>query len=171
MNTCRFLPGLTKLTAVLAAACAFVVRGNLPAALLGTFFGNPVTFPVIAATSVNFGRRLLGVATVRSMEGIPQQGMHHAWTGLWQTVKGWFGYGPGMSEHLSGFFNDIFVPYLIGGILPGLVVAAAAYFLARPLIAAYQTRRKSRLLARAKQRIAARKALDAKRAKAGSTRP
>ncbi|MFQ5623206.1 MAG: DUF2062 domain-containing protein [Paracoccaceae bacterium] len=156
---------------VFAAACAFVFRGNIAAALLGTFFGNPITIPVIAAASVNFGRRLLGVGHLRSMEGMPPEGMHHAWTGLWQTIKGWFGYGPGMSENLSEFFNNIFLPYLVGGIFPGLVVSVAAYFLARPLIAAYQTRRKGRLLARAKQRIAAKKTREAQRVRAGSARP
>src|SRR6056297_3944816 len=37
---------------VIATALAFVLRGNLMAALLATFFGNPLTFPIIAAVSM-----------------------------------------------------------------------------------------------------------------------
>ena len=49
--------GLHFLTAV---GLAWALRGNVLAALLGTFFGNPLTFPVIATVSVELGSRMLG---------------------------------------------------------------------------------------------------------------
>ena len=49
-------------------------------------------------------------------------------------------------------------PYFVGGLLPGLVAAIAGYYLLRPLIAAYQTRRRARMLARAHDRLVAAKA-------------
>jgi len=46
---------------------------------------------------------------------------------------------------LSSFFYQVFVPYFVGGILPGLVSGAICYFMSRPLIAAYQNKRRARL--------------------------
>ena len=45
---------------VFAAALAWVMGGNMVAALLATFVGNPVTFPLIAAVSMEVGTWLLG---------------------------------------------------------------------------------------------------------------
>ena len=45
---------------VLAAGLAWMVNGNLMAALLSTFFGNPLTFPFIAAVSMELGSWMLG---------------------------------------------------------------------------------------------------------------
>ncbi len=45
---------------VLAAALAWLVRGNILAAVFGTMVGNPLTFPFIAAFSLETGWRILG---------------------------------------------------------------------------------------------------------------
>jgi uncharacterized protein (DUF2062 family) len=45
----------------------------------------------------------------------------------------------------------VFFPYLIGGILPGLITATIAYYIAVPLISAYQQRRKKVLRAKLDQ--------------------
>ena len=39
------------------------------------------------------------------------------------------------------FWNEVFYPYLIGGILPGIIAATIAYYLSVPVIRAYQKRR------------------------------
>ena len=44
----------------LAAFLAFLMQGNIVAALLATFFGNPVTFPLIAAACLELGNWMLG---------------------------------------------------------------------------------------------------------------
>jgi uncharacterized protein (DUF2062 family) len=36
----------------------------------------------------------------------------------------------------------VFLPYLIGGIVPGVIVGLAAYYISLPVITAYQKRRK-----------------------------
>ena len=43
-----------------AAALAWVLRGNILAALLGTFFGNPFTFPLIVVGAMETGSLILG---------------------------------------------------------------------------------------------------------------
>ncbi|RMD91547.1 MAG: DUF2062 domain-containing protein, partial [Alphaproteobacteria bacterium] len=45
---------------VLAALIALLIRGNVLAAVLATFFGNPLTFPLIAAASLKLGALILG---------------------------------------------------------------------------------------------------------------
>ena len=46
---------------LLAAGLAWLMRGNLIAALLGTFVGNPITTPIIALSAVETGHWLLGI--------------------------------------------------------------------------------------------------------------
>lgn len=128
---------------VLAATIAWALRGNILASLLGTFFGNPITFPLIAAVSMEFGSYLLG------HPGYPlhlvltafQQAAHDLW---WNMIAIF----TDRTAHWSGlalFFNRVFLPYLVGGILPGIACAVASYLLANPLISAYQKARVARL--------------------------
>jgi uncharacterized protein (DUF2062 family) len=46
---------------------------------------------------------------------------------------------------LSDFYGEVFYPYMIGGIMPGIVTATVAYYLSVPVIRAYQNRRRKRL--------------------------
>ncbi|MFQ5439433.1 MAG: DUF2062 domain-containing protein, partial [Paracoccaceae bacterium] len=45
---------------IIATFLALLFRGNILAALLATFFGNPLTFPLIAGGSLSIGHWLLG---------------------------------------------------------------------------------------------------------------
>ena len=45
---------------LVAALFAWLIRGNLIASALGTFFGNPLTFPIIWAATFNTGALILG---------------------------------------------------------------------------------------------------------------
>ncbi len=142
----------------LAAICAVMVRANVLASLLGTFFGNPLTFPFIATISLSFGRRLFGLRSSGHDFVRVKDAFSDAFAGLWQSTKSIFGFGPSAWDRLADFWSSVFLPYLVGGLAPGLICAIAAYTLSRPLIAAYQARRKSKLLARARERMLARQA-------------
>lgn len=136
----------------LAAGIAWLLRANIIAGLFGTAVGNPLTFPVISVTSLWLGRWILG----RTHGGSEFREVSHAFAegmnAIWATVKSWFGYGPSMLDGLLSFLDDIFLPYLIGGIIPGLVTGAVCYWLLGPIVAAYQERRRRRLAARAVER-------------------
>ena len=136
---------------VLAAALAWVLRGNILAAVFGTAVGNPLTFPFISVAALWLGRMMMG----RTHDGSGFEKVSHAFAeainSIWPTVKSWFGYGPSMWDGLWDFFNDVFLPYLIGGILPGLVCAVICYWLIGPIVEAYQERRRRRLQKRAGQ--------------------
>lgn len=77
---------------VIAAALAFITRSNILASALGTFVGNPLTFPLIAGSSFFVGQELTGI--VIHTPDHPSLG----W--LWDNI------------------DHIFIPYLVGGCCP-----------------------------------------------------
>lgn len=139
---------------MLAVALARLVRGNVLAGLIGTAAGNPLTFPIIASISLGIGRRIVGYgATGRDFSRI-SDAFWQFLIGLWQSLLSLVGFGEPQWQKLTLFVRDVMWPYFVGGLLPGLVAAIATYYLARPLIAAYQARRRVRMLARARKRLA-----------------
>lgn len=130
-----------------AAGCAWLLRGNILASLFGTIVGNPITFPFISATSLWLGRRIMGGddSAGSDFDAITNA-FGDAFTSIWTTMKSWFGYDtPSMLDGVTTFAYDVFLPYLVGGILPGLVCATVCYFTLGSIVDAYQRRRRSKL--------------------------
>lgn len=136
----------------IAAGMAWVVRGNILAALFGTVVGNPLTFPFIAPLALWLGRWMLGRGSDAGSEfEVVTHAFANAMNSIWITMQSWFGYGPSMLDGLIDFLDEVFLPYLIGGILPGLVTAVISYWIIGPIVAAYQERRRRRLAKRAER--------------------
>ncbi len=121
------------------------MRGNMLAALLGTFFGNPITFPIIAFTSMKLGHLILGTnfdesqhATIFGKFVGAGQDLKHNFFAIFTDATTQWG-------NLYNFWNEIFLPYLVGGLLPGIVAGVVSYYLSGPVIAAYQKHRRKRL--------------------------
>ncbi len=133
--------GIHMLMAVIAA---YIVRANVLAAFILTFFGGPLTYPFIAAGSLVLGRWILGQDRDNAEFEAVHTAFYDAAKGLWHMIKGWFGYGDGTPASLYVFFTDIFWPYLIGGTILGLIAALILYFVLKPLIATYQSFRRER---------------------------
>jgi uncharacterized protein (DUF2062 family) len=49
---------------------------------------------------------------------------------------------------LHGFYDEVFFPYMIGSVLPGIVAATICYLIALPLIRGHQKRRQKALRAK-----------------------
>ncbi|MEO0999442.1 MAG: DUF2062 domain-containing protein [Pseudomonadota bacterium] len=139
-----------------AMLCAWLLGGNIVASLIGTFIGNPLTFPVIAWISLGLGRWMLGLGGDESEFAAIAGAFAEAANGAWATAKSWFGYGPSAWDRLVVFLREVFLPYFIGGLAPGALAAALVYYLTRPLVAAYQRRRRTKLMERAKRAVARR---------------
>jgi uncharacterized protein (DUF2062 family) len=154
---------------VLAALLAILFRGNVMAALLGTFFGNPLTYVPIAVVSLNLGHWMLGTEPSTEVDesifgkfvGSGEDLFLNSWYALTGQPVSW--------DATILFWNDVFWPWTIGGIAPGIVTGIAAYAVSLPLIEAYQRRRRGALKkkldairARAAEKAAAKKAAPSK---------
>ncbi len=133
---------------IVAAIISRVMQGNILASLMATFFGNPLTYVPIGIVSLQTGHWLLGTEFEeyhqRSFAGKFVDAGHD----LWHNLKSVFtGETPDWS-HLAVFYDEVFFPYLVGGVLPGVVAATICYYLSVPLIRAYQHRRKGALRAK-----------------------
>ena len=135
---CSFTP-FFGLHFFLAAFVAYIFKGNIVAALFGTFFGNPVTWPFIASFSVKLGQIILG-HPVTNFETFLEHFVE-AYDATIQGVKSLFGYGESDWALLYSFFRDLFLPYFIGGFVLGLIAALFTYFVFRPIIYAYKVTR------------------------------
>ncbi|WP_172960991.1 DUF2062 domain-containing protein [Oceaniglobus roseus] len=139
---------------LVSAGLAWAMRGNILAALLGTFIGNPLTFPIIATVSVELGSRMLGLE-----HGVPLPSVvssfSYASLELWTNLKAVFTGRPVQWSNLHGFFSYVFMPYLVGGIPTGILAAVMSYVASRPLISAYQKARIKRLKKKYEKRRAA----------------
>ena len=136
---------------LLAWGIAAVMRGNVLAALLATFFGNPLTYVPIAATSLWFGHRLLGGRAVTDIETSLSEKFAGAGEDLWHNFVALFTPARMDWHQLRVFYDEVFFPFMIGGIIPGVIVASVAYYLSVPVIRAYQNRRRKSLQAKLAQ--------------------
>ncbi|WP_113910647.1 DUF2062 domain-containing protein [Roseovarius dicentrarchi] len=136
---------------VLAALISKIIRGNIVAALLATFVGNPLTFPAIAASALQTGYFILGTGSGRTAEDVHLTlgaKIVGAMADLKHNFMAMFTDETAHWSKLAVFYDEVFLPYLIGGIIPGLICAIAAYYFSLPVILVYQKRRQARLKAK-----------------------
>ncbi len=134
-----------------AAAVAGVLRANILAALLATFIGNPLTFPFIAALSLGIGHSLLGHGWRPEDHKGVLENFAGAASDIWNNIIAIFTPAPTQWGNLQDFFFDLFLPYLVGGIVPGITAGVVCYYLSLPVLIAYQNRREGRAKARLKK--------------------
>ena len=134
-----FLP-LPGLQFVAAWGAARLVRGNVLAALLGTFNTNPLTTPFFAVIAMTFGHWIMGVQEPLSAGAIGEA-FAHAGTDLWRNMVAIFTPERMHWGGLIRFWHEIYLPYFIGALLPGIVISAVAYYLTIPLVQTYQKAR------------------------------
>jgi uncharacterized protein len=108
---------------MMAIAIAWIVGGSVVAAVLGTFFGNPLTYPVLWYVTYVVGDAMLGgqgeAKQIDLSEGIFRSSIDH----LWPILK----------------------PMSLGCIPVGFALAALSYVLVKPAVSAYQHRRRTEL--------------------------
>jgi len=132
----------------IAAGLATAMRGNIIASLMATFFGNPLTYVPIGIVSLQTGHWLLGAEMNEETERSFGGKFVDAGGDLWHNLKGVAMGQPRDWTKLQIFYDEIFFPYLVGGIIPGVVTATIAYYVSVPVIRAYQHRRKGTIKAK-----------------------
>ena len=112
---------------VMAALLAWVIGGSIVAALLGTFVGNPLTYPLFWYSTYEVGNLMLGSASEKPpidlSGGIFQSSLEQ----LWPLLK----------------------PMTLGSVPVGLALAALSYVVVKPMVDAYKHRRRRELELRA----------------------
>ena len=111
---------------VLAVTLAYLVRGNILAAVLGTTIGNPLTLPAMWALDYKVGEFLLGAPP----GGNPPHIFHN------------------LAEKSFDAILPLLKPLFLGSITLGLISGAISYFIVRVAVQAYQEARRHRLAAR-----------------------
>ena len=121
---------------LIGAFASYVARANVLAGFIGTFFGNPLTFPFIAAVNVQLGSFILERSTFPNL--IETSNKHwSAETDLTNLDL--------IREFLLDVYSDKFLPYSVGGFLCGLMMGLIVYFLSKPIITTYQRRKRQKL--------------------------
>lgn len=132
---------------LIAYMLARLMKANALAALLATFFGNPLTYVPIAYAALKTGYLLSGVRgnadEVRHSIGEMFAG---AGRDLWFNLRVMYTRGQADWSGLNEFYNEVFFPYMIGGIIPGIICGLVCYYLSVPVIRAYQKRRNKGVL-------------------------
>ncbi|MCE8520345.1 DUF2062 domain-containing protein [Ruegeria pomeroyi] len=133
---------------VIAAILARLINGNILAGLSGTFFGNPLTYVPIGLISLQTGHFLLGTEFQEGAE----QGLMRKFAGAAGELKdnflALFTDRDADWQALELFYDEVFFPYMIGGIVPGIVAGVVCYYLSLPVISTYQKRRRSKIKAK-----------------------
>lgn len=127
---------------IVALMIARVMQGNYLASLMATFFGNPLTYVPIGVVSLKTGHFLLGT----EFEDYHHRSFAGKFIDAGDALKDNFCAlftGSEMDWHgLRIFFDEVFYPYMVGGVIPGIVTATICYYLSVPILKAYQKRRK-----------------------------
>ncbi|MEP5729073.1 MAG: DUF2062 domain-containing protein [Sulfitobacter sp.] len=133
---------------IFAVLLARLMKGNIVASLMATFVGNPLTFVFIALSSLKTGHLILGTELEQGELTALRRQFGDAGNDLWQNFTALFTHAKMDWSGLSIFFDEVFYPYLIGGIVPGIICATIAYYLAVPILQAYQKRRRGLIKAK-----------------------
>ena len=131
-------PPIFGLQFVGAAGLAWLMRGNILAALLATFLSNPFTTPLIAVGSLELGHWMLGTAGGVDFTTILSQ-FTGAGGEIWHNIRAIFTHETARWGELENFFWLIYWPYFVGSLIPGLLCALLTYWLTLPAVKAYQT--------------------------------
>ena len=131
-----------------AVLVARLMKGNILASLMATFVGNPLTFVFITLASLKSGHWLLGTELEEGELRALSRKFADAGSDLWHNTLSIFSPEKMDWSGLAIFSRDIFYPYLMGGIVSGIFFATVAYYLAVPVLYAYQKRRRGLIKAK-----------------------
>ena len=111
---------------LLGGFLAWITRSSMLASALGTFVGNPLTFPFIWLATYHLGSWVLGqptnVGNINLSASIFDYSMHQ----VWPLIK----------------------PMTVGGIPLGILAGSIAYFIVRNVLESYRKKHRKRAMGR-----------------------
>ena len=139
---------------LIAGLLSYLLRANVLASLIGTFVGNPITFPIITVFNLKLGEWILGSSEYSSGDG--GKIFEGFLDFIFLIYKSFFtegSIGENNVPRMNEFLNGIFIPYSLGGLILGIFIAVISYFLLRPLVATYQKKRSALKAKRFKKKL------------------
>lgn len=117
-----------------AGIISYITRTNLMASLVGTFAGNPWTFPFMWWAAISFGSFLFGLVGLPTSTALPDEMSFSIFWGL-----------------LTHEPLRIFLPWMLGGYLLGILSWPVSYLIFFQLVKGAKIARKQAHLLRIKQ--------------------
>lgn len=117
---------------LMAIVLAFVLRASVPAAVVGTFFGNPLSWPFIWASTYAMGLQLVGLEGVFDPTAI-ERNMLHLWAAVLER-------SPHIMDATVALLWPLLWPMLAGSVPIGLLTAAIVYYISRNAVRAWRDR-------------------------------
>ena len=139
---------------LIAGLLSYLLRANVLASLIGTFVGNPLTFPIITVFNLKLGEWILGSSEYSSGDG--GKIFEGFLDFIFLIYKSFFtegSIGENNVPRMNEFLNGVFIPYSLGGLILGIFIAVISYFLLRPLVATYQKKRSALKAKRFKKKL------------------
>ena len=139
---------------LIAGLLSYLLRANVLASLIGTFVGNPITFPIITVFNLKLGEWILGSSEYSSGDG--GKIFEGFLDFIFLIYKSFFtegSIGENNVPRMNEFLNGVFIPYSLGGLILGIFIAVISYFLLRPLVATYQKKRSALKAQRFKKKL------------------
>ena len=139
---------------LIAGLLSYVLRANVLASLIGTFIGNPITFPIITVFNLKLGEWILGSNEYSSGDGGKIfEGFLDFIFLIYKSLFVEGSIGENSVPRMNEFLYGVFIPYSLGGLILGISVAIISYFLLRPLVSTYKKKRVSLKARRLKKKL------------------
>ena len=139
---------------LIAGLLSYVLRANVLASLIGTFIGNPITFPIITVFNLKLGEWILGSNEYSSGDGGKIfEGFLDFIFLIYKSLFTEGSIGENSVPRMNEFLYGVFIPYSLGGLILGISVAIISYFLLRPLVSTYKKKRDSLKARRLKKKL------------------
>ena len=139
---------------LIAGLLSYVLRANVLASLIGTFIGNPITFPIITVFNLKLGEWILGSNEYSSGDGGKIfEGFLDFIFLIYKSLFTEGSIGENSIPRMNEFLYGVFIPYSLGGLILGISVAIISYFLLRPLVSTYKKKRDALKARRLKKKL------------------
>ena len=139
---------------LIAGLLSYVLRANVLASLIGTFIGNPITFPIITVFNLKLGEWILGSNEYSSGDGGKIfEGFLDFIFLIYKSLFTEGSIGENSVPRMNEFLYGVFIPYSLGGLILGILIAIISYFLLRPLVSTYQKKRDALKARRLKKKL------------------
>jgi len=130
---------------LLAGLIAWSIRGSIIASALGTFFGNPLTFPLIWISTFKVGNWILGKSSEIGQIDLAER---------LNELRVYFLIDVGFAfEMLFYTLWPVIKPMILGAIPFGVIASTIGYYVIRKVVEAYKVRRQRKFALVKKRRL------------------